>query len=216
MESIYIIGAGGAAKEIYLLIKHINAVKKTYDFKGFIDVNSKKDKISIGNDFFPIIEESGFLEKTDNSVSIVFGIGDASLLKRIAPNYIKKTNLKFPNIIDPNIVIDESVSLGKGNVIAASCVLTVDILIGDFNYINRGVHIGHDSVIGSYNILNPCSVISGGVNLENENLIGTNATVLQYLSIGSKNKIGAGAVVTKIVKDNLCLVGVPAKIVKSK
>ena len=41
MKQIYIVGAGGAAKEIYLLIKEINRVNLMYDFKGFIDLTGK-------------------------------------------------------------------------------------------------------------------------------------------------------------------------------
>ncbi len=209
MKQIYIVGAGGAAKEIFLLIKEINFANQVYDFKGFIDVKPQKF-LSIGNVKHEVYNELDFLKKC-NEVSIVFGLGDVDRLKKIVETYRLKENFAFPNIIHPSVYIDDSFSLGMGNVISAQCVLTVDTSLSSFNYINRGVHLGHDCIIGSYNVINPCAVISGGVNIGDENLIGTNSTVLQYLKIGTKNKIGAGAVVTKDVQNNGRLIGVPAK-----
>lgn len=214
MKSIYIIGAGGAAKEVFFLIKEINTVKITYDFKGFIDINIKNDTLSIGNKTFPILEESIFLKTHYDNSSIAFGLGDAARLKDITDKYRKYSNFEFPNLIHPSVILDESIKLEIGNVVAAACVFTVDISLKSFNYINRGVHIGHDCNIGSYNVLNPCAVISGGVVIKDENLIGSNATVLQYLKIDSQNKIGAGAVLTKDVGSNTCMIGIPAKNIK--
>ncbi len=210
MKPLYIVGAGGAAKEIYLLIKEINRSKLTYDFKGFIDV-SKEDVLRIGNSKFDIINESDFLNNYSDKVSVVLGLGDTKLIKKIISRYKERSNIEFPNIIHPNVSIDESMRLDIGNVITNQCVFTVDISLGSFNYINRGVHIGHDCKIGSYNVINPCSVISGGVEIGDENLVGTNATILQYLKIGSNNIIGASALLTKDIANEFRMIGIPAK-----
>ena len=209
MRSLYIIGAGGAAKEIFLLLKEINEHKPTFNFKGFVDV-SLRDSLQIGAIKYPVINEVVFL-KNHQEVSIVFGLADIDRLRKIIDLYRYKENFEFPSLVHPSVKLDSSVSLGKGNIIAVQCVFTVDITIGAFNYINRGVHIGHDCVINDYNVINPMAVISGGVFLGDENLVGTNATILQYLKIGSKNKIGAGAVVIKEIGNDSCLIGVPAK-----
>jgi sugar O-acyltransferase (sialic acid O-acetyltransferase NeuD family) len=214
MKPVYIVGAGGAAKEIYHLIKEINISKSTYEFKGFVDF--KSGILSIGNEQFSIIEESVFLKDCKDIVDIVFALGDAMALKKISEKYQQNSNFEFPNIIHPLVKIDSSVKLGIGNVIAAASIFTVDITLQSFNYINRGVHVGHDCEIGSYNVINPCAVISGGVIIKDENLIGTTAAVLQYLTIGSKNKVGAGAVITKNVENNVCMTGVPAKNIKNE
>ena len=210
MKPIYIIGAGGGAKEIFLLIKEINQVVPVYDFKGFVDI-SIKEFLQIGENRYDIINESEFLKNKSQEVAIVFGLADTERLKKIVELYKENENFKFPNLVHPSVKLDNSVLIGEGNIISIDCVLTVDIKLESFNYINRGVHIGHDCMVGSYNVINPCAVISGGVVIANENLIGTHATVLQYLKIGSKNIIGAGAVLTKDVESNTSLVGVPAK-----
>ena len=213
MESLYIVGASGAAKEILLLVQHINATNRSYDFQGFIDLNPSQDSLTIGANSYPVIKERDFLMAKPDT-NLVFAIGDPQKLKTISAKYLDESHFSFPNLIHPKSSIDNSVNLGKGNIIAEACILTVDIEIGDFNYINRGVHMGHDVTIESFNVINPCAVISGGVTIKNYNLIGANAAVLQYLKIGNKNKIGAGAVLTASVNDDNVLVGVPAKSIK--
>lgn len=210
MKPLYIIGAGGAAKEIYILIKNINRRRSTYDFKGFIDI-TPNGVLQIGNKKFTVYKESIFLKECKENVALVFGLGDVNRLKKIVKTYQGNINFEFPNIIHPDVELDDSISLGMGNIITTRCVLTVDISLHSFNYINRGVHIGHDCTIGSFNVINPCAVISGGVCVDDENLIGTNATILQYLNIGSRNIIGAGAMVTKNVSNENCMLGIPAK-----
>jgi len=211
MKPIYIIGAGGAAKEIFLLIKETNKVKPIYEFRGFIDINIKSNALQIGNKKFPVLNETIFLKECKENSVIVFGLGDAAGLRKIIDKYLQYPNFEFPTIVHPSVVLNESIQLGIGNVVAQACIFTVDISLQSFNYINRGVHIGHDCLIGSYNVLNPCAVISGGVIIKDENLVGSNSTILQYLTVGSKNKIGAGAVVTKNVGSDMLMVGVPAK-----
>lgn len=214
MKPLYIVGASGAAKEIFQLVQTVNAQHKQYEFKGFIDFNAKNKYHTIGKKKYPILDETHFLNTQTQSCAIVMAIGNSKRLQTVLNSYLKKSNIEFPNMIHPNVILDDSVTLGKGNTICNASVLTVDINLGDFNYINRGVHIGHDVSIGSYNVINPCAVISGGITILDENLIGTHATILQYLSIGNRNTIGAGAVVTKQVEHNKTLIGVPAKEIK--
>jgi sugar O-acyltransferase (sialic acid O-acetyltransferase NeuD family) len=215
MKPTYIVGACGAAKEIYYLIKTINQVKITFDFKGFIDLSPKQNELNIGSKTFPVFNESEFIQNQKEDCNIVFGIAFPNRLQPVIAKYTSHSIFYFPNVIHPTIKLDESVTLGKGNVIAEASIFTVDITLGDFNFINRGVHIGHDVTIGNANIINPCAVISGGINIKNRNLIGTNSTIIQYLNIESGNTIGAGSVVTKSISNNTTVIGVPAKPIKN-
>jgi sugar O-acyltransferase (sialic acid O-acetyltransferase NeuD family) len=215
MKPTYIVGACGAAKEIYFLIKRINHAKPRFNFKGFIDLNPVHNELKIGAETFSVFDESQFIQDRKEACNIIFGIAFPDRLQRVIQKYTPNSMFYFPNIIHPNIHLDESVTLGNGNVIAEASVFTFDITLGNFNFINRGVHIGHDVTIGNANVVNPCAVISGGITIKNNNLIGTNATVLQYLNIESGNTIGAGAVVTKSISNNTTVIGVPAKPLKN-
>ena len=53
--------------------------------------------------------------------------------------------------------------------------------------------------------------VSGAVIIGSSNLFGTNSTVLQTLAISDNNVIGASALLTKNVKSNSTMVGIPAR-----
>lgn len=214
MKPTYIVGASGAAKEIYYLIHRINQEKSTFCFKGFIDLNPEKSELRIGSKSFSVIDESQFIQNQKETCNIIFGIAFPHLLQPVIEKYTSRSIFHFPNIIHPKVQLDESVVLGEGNIIAEASVLTIDILLGDFNFINRGVHIGHDVTIGNGNVINPCAVVSGGIHIKNNNLIGTNATIIQYLNIESNNVVGAGSVVTKSISNHTTVIGIPAKPIK--
>jgi len=214
MKPTYIVGAKGAAKEIYYLIKRINQTKLTFDFKGFLDLDPEHCELKIGSESLSVFNESQFIQNQKEACNIVFGIAFPDILQTVIKKYTPNSVFHFPNVIHPKTQLDQSITLGLGNVIAEAAIFTVDTALGDFNIINRGVHIGHDVTIGNGNVFNPCAVVSGGIIIKNHNLIGTNATIIQNLKIDSDNTIGAGAVVTKSISNHNTLIGVPAKPLK--
>ncbi len=212
VKDIYIIGVGGFAKEVCLLINNINHQKLTYKIKGFIDVNPAISDCIVEGEKYAVIQESEHLKNnllSDECYAI--GIGNPKILEQISKKFSGRV---FPNLVHPNVVKGDSVKLGEGNIITAGCILTVDIKIGSFNILNLYTTIGHDTVIGNGNVLNPSVNVSGGCDIKNYNLLGTSATVLQYLNIGTGNIIGASALVTKTIESNGLIVGVPAKKIK--
>jgi sugar O-acyltransferase (sialic acid O-acetyltransferase NeuD family) len=206
----YILGGGGFAKEVYLLL--ITIYKNDINFGGFIDHDS--GEIIIGKIKLPVISEKIFINdnKSNTEIELYIGIGNPSILINTMAKY---EFCKFPNLIHPSVNFNNNFNnIGKGNIICAGCNFTVNIGIGDFNLINLNTTIGHDSKIGSYNVINPGTNISGSVNIGDLNLIGTNSTILQNLNIVNNNLLGAGSLLTKDLGSNQTAVGVPARIIK--
>lgn len=207
MRNLYIVGIGGAAKEIVQLIEQINELKPSYHISGFVDIKVNSDKIKLLGKSYDLFAEENFL-RNKGGESIVIAHGSASIRASI---YSKYAELNFPSIVHPNVDLHESVRIGNGNIIKMGCLITTDTIIGDNNYINRGAQIGHDVSIGDNNVFNPGAIISGGVQIGDANNFGANATVLQYLSLGNDNTLGAGAVLTTNASNGQLLLGVPAK-----
>lgn len=205
----YIIGSGGFAKEVLFLTKEVFGTLE--NFGGFIDYKPAKNIISCLGKEFPVIDEDDFLANENYNNQIYLGIGDPKILKKVTAKFEKYS---FPNLIHQNVVMDDSVKIGIGNIITAGCILTVDIKLGDFNILNLNTTVGHDTVIGDGNVLNPGSNISGNVQIGNSNLCGTNCSVLQGIEIGNNSIIGASSMVNKSVNDNVVVVGIPAKEIK--
>ena len=85
-------------------------------------------------------------------------------------------------------------------------------------YIGDNVLIGHNVVLATLNHEeNPKrrgNLIPSPIKIGNDVWIGSNATVLAGVTIGDGAIVAAGAVVTKDVKDNTIVGGVPAKYIR--
>lgn len=207
-KNYYIIGAGGFAKEVFMLTLECGYEKNA--FKGFIETKSDSPFVNIGNQDYPIILEEDFLNTRQHDVQIelFMGIGNPKIIEKLTKKF---QSFHFPNLVHPSVQINESVKLNAGNIVTCGCIFTVDITIGSFNIFNLNSTIGHDTVIGNFNVINPGVNISGGVTIGNANLLGTNSTVLQYVNIGDNSILGAGSLANKHLSSNLTYVGIPAK-----
>lgn len=212
-RDLYIYGAGGFGREVYWLIERINEnhMKKygynKWNVKGFIDdsPNLKGEKIY----GFNIYDSSIFSD--DKFLNICLAIGSAKTRERIANKLELNKNINFPNLIDPSVLMSETIRIGKGVIICAGNILTVDIKISDFVIINLNCTVGHDTYINNFVTLYPGVNLSGNCKVGKLCELGTNSCVLQNLKIGNNNMIGAGAVVTKNFENNKTIVGVPGK-----
>jgi sugar O-acyltransferase (sialic acid O-acetyltransferase NeuD family) len=216
MLPIYIVGAGGLGKEVYILIEDINSKSPTYEIKGFVDADTSMKQVRIGKRVIEVFEEQKFIEENRQNIDIhlAIAIGTPFSIKNLSTFYKENTKFIYPNLIHPTVQYrKDALEIIEGNIIAANSILSVDVKFDSFNFINLNCTIGHDSTIGSYNVFNPGVNLSGGLKVGNNNLFGTNSTILQYLKIGSNNTISAASFVSKDVDNNLILVGNPARII---
>lgn len=207
MNDIVIVGASGFAQEIKWLIDRINSVAPCWNFLGYID-NCISDSAVIGND--------EYLFNYSKQLSVVVAIADTALRHRLVTLFRRNRMLKFPNLIDPSVIMSESVLIGEGNIICAGSILTVGIEIGNFCIINLDCTIGHGVVIEDFVTMNPSVNISGNVRLVEGVSMGTGSQVLQGQCIGTNTIIGAGSVVLKDIPNDCTAVGVPVKIIKDR
>lgn len=218
-KPLFIFGAGGASKEIYVLIKHINANKKDikHEVIGFVENSESSIGMHVIDNCDVVASDGMFGEYIANYelVEVAVPIGEPNIRKKIVDRLFSYGNIQFPNFIHPSVIYDTSLlELGVGNIIAAGNVIGCNATLGDFNYINRSSTIGHDFDIGSYNTINPGCNISGNVKISSQSFVGTGSTILQNIEIGDNVIIGGGAVVIESVNNNMKKVGVPAKEIK--
>lgn len=205
MKDIVIVGYGGFAREVEWLISRINEGDKTWNFKGFIDVDTSKDNV-IGDDEYVL--------RYDKELYVALAIGEPRIREILYKKYKENPNIRFANLMDPSVISSKRITLGEGNIVCAGTIITVDIEIGNCNIINLDCTIGHDVVIEDYVTLNPSVNVSGNCVIGCGSNIGTGTQVIQGKKIGKRVTIGAGAVVRENIIDNCTAVGVPAKIIK--
>src|SRR5665647_1178010 len=212
MEKIAIYGAGGFGREVKMLIDQINNQKPVYNFIGFFDDGEEKGKLING---FPVLGSVNDLnEWSAGSLNIVYAIGNPVVKKEVVEK-IKVSNVKYPVLIHPNVLIGmDEVSIGEGSIICAGTIITVNIKIGKHVILNLSCTVGHDTAIGDYSSFMPSVNNSGEVNIHEAVYVGTGAKIINQLEIGENTIIGAGAVVSKSLPANCTAVGVPAKPIK--
>lgn len=205
MKNIVIAGNGGFARETKWLIDRVNDCGKMWNFLGYISMETGQKDVIGSDDYIANVREE---------LSVVLAIGNPQIRKTLYERYRSNANIRFPNLVDPSVIISESARMGHGNIICANSVFTVDISIGSFNIINLGCTVGHDTEIGDFNTINPGTNVSGNVNIENLTEIGTGAKIIQGRNIGRNVVVAAGAVIIKDVPDGVMVAGVPGSVKK--
>lgn len=208
MKKILIFGAGGFGREVQWLIERINQVKPTWIIEGYLDDGVETGTIING---YPVVGGMEALKKYDTSVAIVCAVGSAVVREKIISKILEIGEFEFPNLIDPDVQMSDSVKLGKGNIICAGNILTVNIEIKDFVILNLSCTVGHDAVIGSFVTIYPGVNISGCTTFGCGVELGTGSKIIQGVEIAENTIVGAGAVVVRDITEAGTYVGVPAR-----
>ncbi len=214
MKVIAIYGSGAYGQEIALLIEKINsrteASSDKWNLVGFFDDNEVLHNSR--NEFGPVLGGIDSLNVYKGELSLVIAIANPGVLISILGK-IKKNDIKFPNIIDPDTeyLHYSSIKIGRGNIIGSGCRLSPNVCIGDFNIIVNDCVLGHDVKIGDYNILFPEVRISGKTIVGNRNLFGMRTAAYQGIVIGDDIKVSAGSIIASDAQSGFVYSGNPAR-----
>ncbi len=206
LNEIYILGAGGMARETYQIYVDLD---KSTNICGFL-IN-KKIAIDKKNLPKPLINAN--YANLNKHIILINGIG--SPLRR---NWIKKLEEKgfrFDSVIHSSAILGRNLKLGKDLVVCASTVLTCDIKVGNHVILNANVTVAHDTEIGDFTTISPGVNLGGRVTIGEGTFVGIGTTVIQRIKIGSNVFVGAGSVVTEDIPDNTLVYGNPARIIKN-
>ena len=131
---------------------------------------------------------------------------------------------EIPARIEPGSLIREHVKLGADCIIMMGAVINIGAEIGARTMIDMNAVIGARGIIGRDCHIGAGAVIAGvleppsakPVVIRDHVLVGANAVILEGITVGKNSVIAAGAVVTKDVKPDSVMAGVPAKFVKMR
>lgn len=210
-KDLYIIGAGGFGREVAWLVRRINEKHSIWNVKGFIDDNP--ELLGQIHDGYRVVGNcEDLIQLSTSQTYCVCAIGGATTRKKI----VEKINgqVKFATVIDPSVIISESVSIGEGTIICAGAIVTVDGKIGNHVIINLDCTIGHDDVIDDFVTLYPSVNVSGNCKLGMCVEMGTGSQIIQGLQVGTGTIVGASACVVNDLPANVTAVGCPAKVIK--
>ncbi|MCB1506338.1 MAG: acetyltransferase [Hyphomicrobiaceae bacterium] len=148
-----------------------------------------------------------------SSCRFLCGIGTTRRKSYIAQ--VTSLGAQFATLIHPTSHRSATSTIDAGSILSVNSVLAAHAHVGEHVIINRSVTVGHHTHIGSYTTIGPGVNLAGRCKIGECSYIGIGATIVDGISIGSHTVIGAGSVVVADVPDNVCVVGVPARIVKT-
>jgi sugar O-acyltransferase (sialic acid O-acetyltransferase NeuD family) len=204
---IYIIGAGGFARETFNVYIDLD---KENDIVGFLEENCERIGTLLNGK--PVNDLSILSEQNADNIKLICGIG-SPLRKRLIEQ-TSQTGFRYDTVIHPSVIKSRWVEFGEGCIVCAGNIFTSQITIGNHSIINLDCTIGHDVTIGNYTTISPGVHISGNIHIGDECFIGTGVAIIEKVSIGNGSVIGAGAVVTKDIPDHVIAVGAPARPIK--
>lgn len=196
-----IYGASGFGREVFCYLRQNQIFQnQNSNFLGFFDDGIPTNDSY--NRYGTIIGGIEVLNGWNKELNVIIAIANPGTRKMIC-SQIKNPLVKFPNLINSDVMIFDKVSnhFGEGNIVFSKCNFSVDTVIGDFNIFNGSISVGHDSKIGSYNTFMPGSKVSGTVLIGNGNQFGMNSTMIQGISIGNENVIAPNTFLTKSIRD---------------
>lgn len=210
MEKIYIVGAGGFAREVAWLIEDINDKNPVWELAGFIDEN----KANVGKELngYLVLGDVEYLNKQEKA-NVVIAIGSGEARENLSK---KIKNHVYPILIHPSVIKSKYMTIDEGTIVCAGSIITTNINIGKHVIINLDCTIGHDVILENYTTILPSVNVSGNVVIDERTMIGTGTAIIQGLKIGKDSIIGAGAIVVKDIPNDCTAVGNPAKPIKFK
>lgn len=210
MEKIYIVGAGGFAREVAWLIEDINDKNPVWELAGFIDEN----KTNVGKKLngYLVLGDVEYLNKQEKA-NVVIAIGSGEARENLSK---KIKNHVYPTLIHPSVIKSKYMTIDEGTIVCAGSIITTNINIGKHVIINLDCTIGHDVILENYTTILPSVNVSGNVVIDERTMLGTGSAIIQGLKIGKDSIIGAGAIVVKDIPNNCTAVGNPAKPIKFK
>lgn len=207
---LYILGAGGFAREIYSYLAVQNFVFNDYKLAGFLDDNENAlDGFNCSHKILGGIKNSNL----SNKDILILGVANP-LVKKDLFNFYNITPGNIVTYIHDTAIVGRNVIIGQGTVLAPYTVLTTDVIIGICCTINVFSTIGHDAEIGDYSTLSGHCDVTGNVKLGQSVFMGSHASVIPNTLVEDNVVIGAGSLVIRRVKMNSTVFGNPAKKIK--
>ncbi|MEB3206541.1 MAG: NeuD/PglB/VioB family sugar acetyltransferase [Vampirovibrionales bacterium] len=206
LKNLYIVSAGGFAREVFWLANYAASLDGRYRVAGFLD--DRPHLLDGLNYPVPIVSSVEDFEPGERDFFI---LPIASYqAKRHYRDLLLKKNADIGNMFHPHVAMTPHTKFGRGVIIAHNVSIACETVIGDLVCINSNVAIGHDVRIDEGCHINSFVFIGGGSHIEAGVTIHPHAVVLPNSHVKAGSTVGAGSVVLKTVKENQTVFGVPA------
>lgn len=206
MKDLIIVGASGFGREIAWYIEEINAVRPTWNLKGFIDDNPHALE-GCECDYKIIGSINEWQPKDIEEFVCALAFPD---VKQKVVELLLARGANFVTLIHPTARINSHAIIGEGSVLTANCVISANAQVGRFCSILSS-NVAHDASVGDFSTLSGKCALNGHVEVGRRVYMGCGVLVAPSKKIGDNAKVGIGSVVITNVKAGTTVMGNPAK-----
>ncbi|MDB4663588.1 acetyltransferase [Verrucomicrobia bacterium] len=209
-KKMYILGAGGFARELYSYLQESSFRYGDYDLAGFLaDSSSSLEGFKFAHQVVGPIR----YRKLRIDDVVMMGVSSCELKKELHSFY-SELGINIISYIHPTASIGHDVIVGEGSVFGPYALATTNVGVGKCSTINALSTLGHDSVLGDFCTLSGHCDVTGGVRLGDEVFLGSHVSIMPKIVVGSNVIIGIGSVVVKNVMAGITVFGNPARKIK--
>ena len=205
MQSRYIYGTGGVAREIADILSNMGE-----KIAGFVIDNEyiSRSPAKIMN--IPVISFDDYIADANSIITV--SLGEPVFRKKLSEK-LRDCGLSEGTINLGEYLASDS-SVGCGTILHAGSIVSSNCAIGKCCLINKRAVIGHDGSVGDYCVICPSAVIGGNVSIGNNSFVGLGACIRDRVRIGDDVIIGMGAVVTHDIENGAVVYGNPARVIR--
>lgn len=201
-----IYGTGGSAKDLFSLII-AEKRENEWDDVVFID-DTKPAGTAMGKKMFPFNEFCKVY--TPEKAKIIIAIGEPAHREKIYYR-ICAQGYKLESYIHRTVKVSEFAEIAEGVVLLNDSFVSPMVKIGTNVWVNGYTIIGHDVQIGNHCQISSQVIVTGNTSVDDCVYIGAGASIRERITIGKFAIISMGAVVLKPVKEEMIVMGNPAR-----
>jgi sugar O-acyltransferase (sialic acid O-acetyltransferase NeuD family) len=210
VRELFLIGAGGFARETAEAVRAINASRPTWSLVGFLDDSpERQDEIVDGLPVLGPIES--IRDHPEAALVICTGRPDNYVSRRMIAERLDLPPERYATIIHPTATKGVTCQVGVGSVLLAHVDLTADVVVGSHVAVMPQVVLTHDVRIDDYATLGAGSRVGGAARVAGGAYIGSGACLRENITVGARAMVGMGSIVTSDVPPERLWFGSPAR-----
>lgn len=203
----YVFGAGTHGRVVAATAQ----LTGRYRLEGFLDDDPNLQRAMVRG--LPVVGGREDLDRLSRDAVIIPGLGENRTRKSVCEAAVRQ-GFRLGLAVHPTAVISEGVVLGEGTFVGPKAVVHLDARVGTGCIVNTGSVVEHDCVLEDWVHISPCAALAGKCRVGEGAHMGLNSCLLPGISLGKWSQLGAGAVAVSAIPDQVCAIGVPAKVVR--